>query len=117
LATLLQKQYDITHGSIESACDGLSAIRQFFFHGPAISTRPQFDYLQVIRRNFTSSKLNWKGRHVGGHQDKWKHPDELDWWEQTNVCMDFGAKSKLLGPKNSATHRLSSQEGWSLWGG
>jgi hypothetical protein len=36
LATLLQKQYNITHGSIEAACDGLSALRQSFFHGPAI---------------------------------------------------------------------------------
>jgi hypothetical protein len=78
-------------------------------------TRPQFDYLQVIRRHFTSSKLNWKGRHVSGHQDKWKHHKELDWWEQTNVCMDFGATSKMLRPKHSATHCLSSQEGWSSW--
>jgi hypothetical protein len=36
-------------------------------------------------------------------------------WEKTNMCMDFGAKSKMLGPTHSATHRLSSQEGWSLW--
>jgi hypothetical protein len=52
---------------------------------------------------------------VSGHQDKWKHHNELDWWEQTNVCMDFGANSKMLRPKHSATHPLSSQERWSLW--
>jgi hypothetical protein len=115
LATLLQKQCKLTHGSIETACDGLSALRQSYFHGPAIPTRPQFDYLQVIRTNFSSSRLNWKGRHVRGHQDKWKLHDKLDWWEQTNVCMDLAAKSKMLRPKYSTTHRLSGHECWSLW--
>jgi hypothetical protein len=69
----------------------------------------------VIRKNFTSRTLKWKGRHVSGHQDKRKLHDELDWWEQTNVCMDLGAKSKMLRPTHSATHCLSGQEFWSLW--
>ncbi len=115
LATLLTKRYQLTTGSIELACDGLSALQQSFFHGPAVPTRPQFDYLQVIRKNFTASPLNWKGRHVSGHQDKWKSHDELDWWEQTNVCMDLRAKSKMLRPSLSPSHRISGQEGWSLW--
>jgi hypothetical protein len=102
-------------GSIELACDGLSALCQSFFHGPAVPTRPQFDYLQVIRKNFKASSLNWKGRHVSGHQDKWKTHDELDWWEQTNVCMDLRAKSKMSRPSFSPTHRILGQEGWSLW--
>jgi hypothetical protein len=38
LVTLLQKQYKLTYGSIETACDGLSAPRQSFFYGPAIPT-------------------------------------------------------------------------------
>jgi hypothetical protein len=71
------------------ACDDLSALRQSFFHSPAVPTHPQFDYLQVIHKNFNAIPLNWKGRHMSEHQDKWKSHDELDWWEQTNVCMDL----------------------------
>jgi hypothetical protein len=67
LATLLQKQYQLTTRRIRLACDGLSALRQSFFHSPAVPTRPQFDYLQVIRKNVNASSLNWKGRHVSGH--------------------------------------------------
>jgi hypothetical protein len=36
LATLLQKRYCFTTGSIELTCGGLSALRQSFFHGPAV---------------------------------------------------------------------------------
>jgi hypothetical protein len=115
LATLLQKRYQLTTGSIEPVCDGLSALRHSFFHGPAVPTRPQFDYLQVVHKNFNASPLNWKGRHVSGHQDKWKTHNELDWWEPTNVCMDLRAKSRMLRPSLSPTHRISGQEGWSLW--
>jgi hypothetical protein len=60
-----------------------------------------FDYLQVIRKNFTTSLLNWKGQHVRGQQDRWKYHDKLDWWEQTNACMVLGAKSKMSQPSYS----------------
>jgi hypothetical protein len=92
-----------------------STLRQSFFHGPAAPTQPQFNYLQVIRKNSKASSLNWKGRHVSGHQDKWKTQNELNWWEQTNVCMDLGAKSKMCRPSFSPSHPISGQEGWSLW--
>jgi hypothetical protein len=115
LATLLQKRYQLTTRTIELACDGLSALRQSFFHGPAVPTRPQFDYLQVIRKNFNAGSLNWKGRHVSRHQDEWKIHDEVDLWEQTNVCMDLQAKSKMSQPSLLPTHRISGQEAWSLW--
>jgi hypothetical protein len=115
LATLLQKRYQLTTGTIKVTFDALSALRQSFFHGPAVPTQPQFDYLQVICKNFNASPLNWKGRHVIGHQDKWKTHDELEWWERTNVCMDLRAKSKMSQPSLSPTHRISGQEGWSLW--
>jgi hypothetical protein len=115
LVTLVQKQHQLSTGSIELACDGLSALQQSFFHGPAVPTRPHFDYLQVIRKNFKASTFNWSGRHVSGHQDKWKTHDELDWWEQTNVCMDLRAKSKMSRPSVSLTHRISGQEGLALW--
>ena len=117
LVQLLTIHYGISTGGITLACDGLSALQQAFFDGPVNPTRPQFDLLQTIRRNFKHSTITWTSRHVRGHQEDTKAWTELTWWEQQNVRMDHAAKDKMRRPYQAPTQHVSEHEGWALWRG
>ena len=117
LVDLLCVHDDIQSGGVTIACDGLSALQQAFYEGPAVVTRPDFDLLHTLRHHLHSSQLKWTSRHVSGHQEDFKEWAELTWWEKQNVRMDHAAKDKMLRPWEAPSQHVSSHEGWSCWKG
>ena len=111
--------YDISDGSITIACDGESALDvSFDWTQRHISSKtPHFDLISAIRSMTKSSPLQWKYRHVAGHQDDFAGP--LDRWAQLNVEMDALAKGYWA---HATSHNLApvqavAEEPWSVWRG
>jgi hypothetical protein len=117
LANLLCIHDGLHSGGVTLACDGLSALQQAFYDGPAVVTRPDFDLIHTIRHYLRVSQLKWTSQHVRGHQEDFKEWAELTWWEKQNVRMDHAAKDKMLRPWTAPSQRISSHEGWSVWRG
>jgi hypothetical protein len=108
--------HDIQTGTIELGCDCESGITAIFQHSYDTPKQPHHDLIHEIRQKIAHSKINWKYRHVEGHQDK--HYHMLDIWGQMNVEMDSLAKAywnetyELVQP-----FYTESTYGWSLWTG
>jgi Reverse transcriptase (RNA-dependent DNA polymerase) len=116
LVQKLCKYYDISSGQIEFACDGLSALNKAFSYVALISVdEPSYDLLAAIRHQWLYSSVQWKIRHVKGHQDDERAPTELDRWERLNVEMDGRAKAFIQVAKQRPRHFLIKSEPWSLW--
>ena len=64
LVRLLDLHYGIKTGGVTLACDGLPALQQAFYEGPARPTKPDFDLIHTIRTNFKRSTLKWTSQHV-----------------------------------------------------
>ena len=61
---------NITEGSIEVGCDGLSALKQALAHDDDVDpTKQHFDVISAIRQLKASSPIKWTTRHILGHQD------------------------------------------------
>jgi hypothetical protein len=95
LNNLLCVHYGINSGGVTLACDGLSALQQSFYDGPAVITRPDFDLIHTLRHHLKVSQLKWTSWHMNGHQEDIKEWAELTWWEKQNVRMDHAAKDKM----------------------
>jgi hypothetical protein len=115
LVNLLGVHDGINSGSVTLACDGLSALQQSFYDGPAVVTRPDLDLIHTLRHHLKVSKLQWSSLHVNGHQEDFKAWAELTWWEKQNVRMDHAAKDKMKRPSIAPSQHVSSHEGWSFW--
>jgi hypothetical protein len=57
LANFLCVHIGIKSGGVTLACDGLSALQQAFYEGPAVVTRPDFDLIHTIRHHLRVSQL------------------------------------------------------------
>ena len=108
--------YDISHGTIELGCDCKSGLIAIFEHIYDTPSQPHYDLIHEIRLKLASSPIDWKFKHVRGHQDKHVSFHMLDMWGQLNVEMDGLAKSYWN------EHHLSTKpfypmntSGWSLW--
>ncbi len=108
--------YDISHGTIELACDCESGLTTIFEHQYDTPSQPHHDLIHEIRTKIASSPINWKFRHVRGHQDKHVSFHMLDMWGQLNVEMDGVAKS-CWNEHHSTTQPFYplNTSGWSLW--
>ena len=114
--TTLCSFHAITNGCITVACDGESALDYIFDwdkKGLKAST-PHLDIIEASRKLIRGSSLQWKFRHVYGHQDDFVGP--LDRWATLNVEMDLAAKehwARSIGGGRPAS--VIFGEPWSVW--
>jgi hypothetical protein len=84
IVNLLCSWANIVHGGIEVGCDGLSALNKAFDYWPLEPADPYFDMLSSLRTMIAESPLQWKTRHIEGHQDD--NPQaSLDFWAVQNI--------------------------------
>lgn len=100
--------YNITQGSIELSCDGLSALDNVFNFVSVIK-------IEDSNYDLLFAPLTWKFRHVKGHQDDHSSHDQLDRWAKLNVEMDSRAKRHIEIAKRSPRHYMIANEPWSIW--
>ena len=75
-------------------------------------TAKAFDLIITIRKLMAQSPLEFKGRHIKGHQDRHKSGKRLSRWEALNVAMDKAAKRRLrqaLQGEPATNQRLSGE--------
>ena len=112
----LVKKYGITSGSITVACDCLSALKTIFEHSSDSPSQPDFDLVHDIRTFVQSSPIEWKWKHIYGHQDTHCSYQSLDWLAQTNIQMDLLAKQYWQLHKTSYhPYYVESPFAWTLW--
>jgi len=117
LVELLCEYFEITEGSVEVACDGLSALNDVFDLHRQVSTKtPHYDLVVATRRIIQrSTQLTWYYRHVRSHQDDIREMDELDRWETLNVEVDDAAKTHLRADYDAPNPRIIIQDSpWML---
>jgi hypothetical protein len=85
------KTHDIRVGTITLGCDNEAALWEAFGDDDITVSQPSHDILQAIRHQLSTSNLQWKSKHVKGHQDDIKDA-ELDEWAIANIDMDTKAK-------------------------
>jgi hypothetical protein len=114
----LVQLHDISQGTIELACDCESGLISIFTHEYDTPSQPHHDLIHEIRRRIASSPIEWKYRHVQGHQDKHISFQMLDMWGQLNVEMDGLAKT-FWNEHHLTTDPFypPNSSGWSLWAG
>jgi len=108
--------FDIHDGSIEVACDGESALNNAItvldHDSPG---KAQFDIIGAIWQARHRSSIQWKFRHVKGHQDDDANAI-FDRWALLNIRMDAEAKAHW-----QRTHRQTHRqiriygEPWRVW--
>ena len=114
--TKLCKFFEIQQGAIELGCDGQSALDKAFNHVALIRIEDaNHDLLQAIRYLWASSPLQWKFRHVRGHQDDHADARDLDRWAKLNIEMDANAKQHMSIARRSPRHFMIASEPWSIW--
>jgi len=108
--------FDLRQGAIELGCDGQSALDKAFNHVALIRIEDaNHDLLQAIRFLWASSPLQWKFRHVRGHQDDHVAASDLDRWAKLNIEMDATAKQHMTIARRSPRHFMVGSEPWSIW--
>ena len=91
LIKIICDYYKVTTGSIEIACDCLSALNQCLTSTiPPKSTQHDFDLIRAIYDIRQLLPITIKSRHVYGHQDD--KNITLSKWERLNCECDRGAK-------------------------
>lgn len=71
--------YQIVDGEIGIACDGLSALNKAFSFVSILNIDDSnYDLLGAIQHLWKTSPIQWKFRHVKGHQDAYSSLDTLD---------------------------------------
>ncbi len=97
--------YGITAGEITLGCDGLSALnRAFSFVSILHPNEPSYDLLGAIKHYWANSPLQWKIKHVEGHQDDYAEVDQIDRWGKLNIEMDRLAKDFMRKAKAQPRH-------------
>jgi hypothetical protein len=110
--------HHISEGSVELACDGLSALNKAFSQVSILQLEdPNYDLIAAIKHQWLYSPLLWKIRHVKGHQDDHTAIQQLDRWGQLNVEMDLLAKAYIPFAKSQPRHFTILGEPWSIWVG
>lgn len=108
--------HDITEGSIEIGCDGISALEAIYLPNVVTSKTKHFDLITSTRQLLARSPLTWKHRHVHGHQDE-VLGQHLDRWAKLNIEMDIAAKAYWEEATTARSQALQCIHGepWSLW--
>ena len=116
---VLCRVFNITDGSITVACDGESALDYAFDWDNRWlrAGTAHLDLISAIRKKVRDSPIQWKFRHVRGHQDD--YAQQLDRWELLNVEMDTLAKEYWHRATTNSWKASQSIAGepWSVWRG
>lgn len=111
---LLVEQHGITSGSIQVACDGLSALNMVFSDATVSLDEPCFDIILASHLLLQASPLAWNHIHVEGHQDDDPFKP-LDQCVLLNIVMDKTAKAFLpIAQPLPRTYQVPG-EPWSIW--
>jgi hypothetical protein len=78
-------------------------------------SEPDYGILSLIQHLWKHSPIDWKVRHVKGHQDDLKSSDDIDRGGKLNIEMDSLAKSHITYAKTCQRHFMLSHEPWSVW--
>ena len=113
LVHLVCDHYKVTEGSLELACDGLSALKQATkVKSPTPLSQMHFDIISACKKLMRQTPIEWKTRHVLGHQRE-KGGFEgspligpLDRWAKLNDDMDEAAKMHRLQHADRATNPM-----------
>ena len=87
--------HSITKGSVTIALDSELALEQSQSTVPLSADQKSFDCLQIIQNWIRLSPLNFKFRHVSGHQTDHLFYDNLDWRGKMNNKMNAKAKTYM----------------------
>ena len=118
LVDAIIQAHKILAGTIELACDCESGITAVFTHEYDSPSQPHHDLIHEIRARIKASPIEWKFRHVRGHQDKYISVQLLDLWGQLNVEMDGLAKAYWNETYTTAVPFYPpNTSGWSIWTG
>jgi hypothetical protein len=111
IVNLLCSWANIVHGG----CDGLSALNKAFNSWPLEPADPHFDMLSSLHSMLAESPLQWKTRHIEGHQDD--NPQaSLDFWAVQNIKMDNLAKICWMEHSSIAPFQYPiTDEGFQVW--
>ena len=112
--------HNIQEGSIEVACDGMNALAQVGEADPII--RPngaQYDIIAATQAKIKRTNIQWKMRHVMGHQDDTQGCTVMDRWETLNCMMDERAKQHWQHHSTRTTRVQEAVDGepWAVWTG
>jgi hypothetical protein len=108
--------YKILDGEIEIACDGLSALNKAFSLVSILSIDDSnYDLLGAIQHQWKASPVQWRLRHVKGHQDAHSSLEILDHWGKLYVETDQLAKAFLPIAMQHPRLCLIKDEPWSIW--
>ena len=89
-------QYNkVTSGLITLGCDNEGAIKAISPDREYNSQWNSYDLLFQIRKELKNSPVQWKFKHVKGHQDDHKNEEELDEWAVANILADKMAKREM----------------------
>jgi hypothetical protein len=96
LVNALCNVHGITQGSIECGCDGAGALNKVFNPDSEAKTDgSQFNLLSTTCAALKASPIQWKYRHIQGHQGDLIDA-KLDRWALLNIEMDSLAKMHWL---------------------
>ena len=113
------KRHGLSRGTVTLGCDNEPALWATFGTHPPNSGDSCFDLIRTIRHHLVQSPLEWKHRHVKGHQDDFKGHTELDYWAQANVEADSLAKAywrrKYTYNRARPRPKRMPGEGWRLY--
>jgi hypothetical protein len=92
LVYILVEYYDVRHGMIQLACDGIQALHYVFDTDKSVTAaNNSHDINLAMRKMIADSRITRKRRHAKGHQDiPW---EKLDIWDGANGDCDTDAKT------------------------
>jgi hypothetical protein len=115
MVNLVCEHFEITEGAVEVGCDSQNALRHVFGQGAGFEAKIKdvdYDLRSAIRKLLEKSPIQWKWRHVAGHQDD-DGIEELDRWAALNIEMDSLAKVYWSDMCNTPTVNTSiADEYW-----
>ena len=116
LTNAICKKEQIHKGSVTLGCDSEGAIKAVSSTRPVTSRWNSYDILERIKKEIRLSTVEWKFKHVYGHQDKKCKKKTLDIWATTNIAADKEAKRKWARYKQASFPTIPyNAEACGLW--
>ena len=125
IARTICELFDINSGCITIVCDNIQALRLFEHTYKPDAKDCNFDMVNACWHLLQKSPIQWKPKHVKGHQDDSQNYHRLPRLAKLNVEMDALAKAhwhqlaiaSLDTPVPKPLEHHIFEEGWQLWSG
>ena len=116
LTNAICKKEKIQKGSVTLGCNSEGAIKAVSGTRPVTSRWNSYDILARIKQEIRQSTVEWKFKHVYGHQDKKHKKKNLDIWATTNIAADQEGKRKWAQYKKDSFPTIPyNAEACGLW--